>query len=553
MLVEWPPLIPARHRSDPQAKEFSVNLLYDNEFLYLAAEVSDTLLSRTEAFSDREDRLALRVSFLSAKPGAAHTRVPFDLSFYAGKPGESEGMVKHGNRQVPSSRIVEIPFDGGYRFEASVPWAYLTREGEPRAGILASVTYHDAETRSTTSTVTSGDAWTPTEPELAAWERLSPETRESARPEGTLVGDFAGTSDLEVAEIVARELWVVGHAFLGGTRYFSRTVSSRTALSAHKFTFLTKATIVIEETRESRNGDVVSLTLLDASSPAPRVLFQHAAQFGRCTNAIHLEADGLTVTGPSSRCDGPSDLGWVGTARVRVPYRWTGSEFVADPPARSDPTITPAHAQPPTKRAPEAPPPSAAKDDVVTRLLAAKQLPAGTKAEFRVSGNVAEGPQPETVLVIDGEMFVVGEHFLNGSGFLSIRPGGIGKTHIKNIALRRFNAAASALIAVTLVHELDEQAPRLALESLALYAVRSDRIERILWLETKRTQGDRVHEATVSFLADGVAATAASGSRWTKATYATGELASDLIAMPPPWEPGKRVVFTLNNGRFRKR
>ncbi len=334
MLGEWPPLITATHRSTGQAKETSVNLIYDNESLYVAAEIHDATLSRTPAFSDHEDRLSLSISFLSARPNARSTRperrVSFDLSFYAGKPGESEGMVKHMNRQVPGSKLVEVAFDGGYRFEASVPWSHLTRGGEPRAGILASVTYHDTETHSTTSTTSNpgkNDPWAPSEPELAAWERLSPETRDSARPEGALVGDFAASAELEVAEIVARELWIVGHAFLDGTRYFSRTVSGRTTLSAHKFTFLTKPTIVIEEAREMRSGNVTSRTLLDASGPVPRVLLQHAVQFGDCTNAINLEADKVTITGPSSRCDGPGDLGWISTAHAEVSYRWNGSEL----------------------------------------------------------------------------------------------------------------------------------------------------------------------------------------------------------------------------------
>jgi hypothetical protein len=555
MLGEWPPLVTAKHRSTEQAKEVSVNLLYDTESLYIAAEIHDTVLSRTETFSDREDRLTLRVSFLSAKPGAAEIRVPFDLSFYAGKPGESEGMVKHRNRQVPGSKIVEVAFDGGYRFEASVPWSYLTKGGEPRAGIFASATYHDAETHSTTSTVSppgSGDAWTPTEPELAAWERLSPETRSSARPEGTLVGDFSETPDLEVAEIVARELWIVGHAFLGGTRYFSRTVSARTTLSTHKFTFLTKPTIVIEEARETRGSNVTSLTLLDASGPAPRVLLQHAIQFGQCTNAIRLEADKVTVSGPSSRCDGPSDLRWISTARIQVPYRWTGTELVADPLPDSRPTLKRTPAERATRPVGEAPRESPTKVDLVARVLAAKNLPAGTKADFRVSGNVAEGPQPETVLVVDGEIVVVGEHFRGGAGFLSIRPGSIGKSRILDVAIKRFDGVPGALIAVIFVHTLDDLTPPVALESLALYAVRGDRIERVLWLETRRTQGEREHGVTVSLLKQGVTTTSNTARGWTKETYAPGELATDLIAMPPPGNPGKRTTFVLENGRFRK-
>ncbi len=558
MLAEWPPLVPAKYRSSDRAKEASVNLIYDNETLYVAAEIRDTTLTRSEAFTTREDYLSLSLQLHAGRPSArsaeGQKRTSFDLALFAGKPGESEGQVKHLNHQVPGSKIVEVAFDGGYRIEASIPWSYLTKNGEPRVGILASATYHDAETgTSSASALGRDDIWAPSEPELAAWERLSPETRDRAKPEGALALDLGGGPELEVAEIVAHELWIVGHAFLDGTRYFSRTMSGHVTLSAHKFSFLTKPTLVVEETRETRGGNVVSRTLIDASAPTPRVILQHAVQFGACSNDLRLESDKVTVTGPSVRCDGPGDLSWVSEANAKSVYRWNGSELSLETQLGATPKRKPSPAQPKIDLKPEKPFEPAPVEDAVALLLRAKNMPSTTRPEFRLSGDLAEGFENETVVVLEGEIIIVGEHFRDGSGFLSVRPGGIGKSKIKGVELRRFEGLPHAFIAVTLVHSLDEMTPPLVVESLAIYALRTNMIERVLWIETKRSQGERLHEASVSFSKQSVSLIAGTSRGWTKASFATGEVATDLIPLPPPWEPAKRVAFALDNGRFRRR
>ncbi len=561
MLGEWPALASAKHTSNPRAKETSVNFIYDNDALYVAAEIHDTTLTRTEAFAEREDHLRVSLQFLLPKSSSkvdGQKRTSFDISLFAGKPGESEGIVKHNNHQVPASKIVEVAFDGGYRIEASIPWSYLTKNGEARVGILASATYHDAETNSTSSTASSpvrDDPWAPSEPELAAWERLSPETRNSAKPEASLALDFGAGPEVEVAEIVARELWIVGHAFLDGTRYFSRTVSGRASLSTHKFTFLTKPTIVVEEARETRGGTVVSRTLVDASGPTPRVLLQHAVQYGNCSNDVRLEADKVTVIGPPQRCDGPGDLSWVSEASVKSIYRWNGGELEAEAKQGAMPKkIVPVSAKPTIDSKPDQPLEPATREDPVTLLLRAKNLPLTTKPEFRVSGNLAEGTETETIVVLDGEIVVMGEHFRGGTGFLSVRPGGIGKSRIKSVELTRFEGSPHAYIAVRLVHALDEMSPPLVIESVALYAVKTNMIERVLWVETKRSQGDRQHQVDVLFKKQGVWITSHGPARgWTKESFVTGEIATNLIPLLPPWEAAKAIVFELDNGRFRKK
>ena len=97
---------------------FKCALAYDSQYVYFASEVTGVSLRHLRRFVDDEDHASLVI--------AAPSSPPVELLFFAGKPGESVGVVRtqHG-RDVPGAKIVEAENDKGYTFEASIPWSAI--------------------------------------------------------------------------------------------------------------------------------------------------------------------------------------------------------------------------------------------------------------------------------------------------------------------------------------------------------------------------------------------------------------------------------------------
>ncbi|MGH7272681.1 MAG: hypothetical protein ACREJ3_19805, partial [Polyangiaceae bacterium] len=162
--VEWPPFAKANVVVQGTAAKIAmgVSLQYDDAKLYIGADITDP------SFAVGADHVSLVLAIPRLRGGYA-TR---EISFYAGKPGESEGSVRFGQgRSVPGARIVEAPSDGGYTIEATVPWSALPALRATRVGIHGVARYVDASGIIATGP---GDEqrprsmpWVPSEPELS--------------------------------------------------------------------------------------------------------------------------------------------------------------------------------------------------------------------------------------------------------------------------------------------------------------------------------------------------------------------------------------------------
>ena len=129
---EWPARTPASQAIQGDASNLSMTaaLQYDDAKIYVAGEISDA------SFKVGVDHASL----VLAIPGAGGALVPYEIAFYAGKPGESSGSVKFGagaqkGRDVPGAKIVEAPSKSGYTFEATVPWSTFPEARLVRVGM----------------------------------------------------------------------------------------------------------------------------------------------------------------------------------------------------------------------------------------------------------------------------------------------------------------------------------------------------------------------------------------------------------------------------------
>jgi len=102
VINEWPALTKALVVAKGATRAtLKLSLQYDETKLYVGADVTDA------SFQPGKDHVSL--VFAVPNPGGSYTS--YDLGFYAGKPGETEGTVRYGSRgNVGGARIVEAHF-----------------------------------------------------------------------------------------------------------------------------------------------------------------------------------------------------------------------------------------------------------------------------------------------------------------------------------------------------------------------------------------------------------------------------------------------------------
>ena len=143
-LTEWPALSAARVELRGKTPAvMDVALQYDNDNIYVAAEVTDSAVERTHDLSLREDHVEFVLAFPSGRSFAA-----YHLAMFAGKSGVTAGGVKlvRGNHAmaVAGSKLVEAETSGKTVFEAKIPWTTFAEAATLRLGLRANLAYHDA-------------------------------------------------------------------------------------------------------------------------------------------------------------------------------------------------------------------------------------------------------------------------------------------------------------------------------------------------------------------------------------------------------------------------
>jgi len=238
VLGEWP----ARTRADTfvvgaadPSFGFTMGVRYDATSIYVGGEVTTASFRRTARFADDEDHASLILAFGTGVASVA----AYEVSFFAGKPGESTGKVRFasgGQGAVPGARIVEAPMTGGYSFEAVIPWSAFPEARTVRVGLRGVGRYyeHSGTAGARIAATGPGDARhveglppLPTDPEQALDEGfLTEHGLRGQAPSVDLLADVSGDAMKERIQVWGNVLTVCGPGYQGGKGYFFRDLGA---------------------------------------------------------------------------------------------------------------------------------------------------------------------------------------------------------------------------------------------------------------------------------------------------------------------------------------
>ncbi len=299
VLGEWPASAKATVVKGSTKSALKIGLQYDASKIYVGADVTDA------SFAPGKDY----VSIVLAVPTPSGSYATYELSFYPGKPGETEGSVRYARRgAVPGAKIVEAPNAGGYTFEASLPWSAVPEARTTKVGIHGVAAYVDSDGTVATGP---GDAqhardmpWVPSESELSMIEQLlQPKGLTKRAPDVELVADLIGDGNHERVAVWEQYLTVCGASYLGGTGFFFRDLSGELVkLEVRDATGRGKGDLVVRRKQSVGDGTREYLEILSGASAAeePRVAFAHEISIRQSDkhvdNSVHIGRGAIDVS-----------------------------------------------------------------------------------------------------------------------------------------------------------------------------------------------------------------------------------------------------------------
>ncbi len=514
---EWT-LVPARTvvKGASDAITFKCGLAYDAQYVYFAGDVSGPKLRHLRRFTEDEDHATLIV----AAPGAAAV----EIAFYAGKPGETAGVVRSHGSDVPGAKIVEAESANGYTFEAQVPWNALAPP-TIRVGLRGVARFHDG-TRAIVATG-NGDASSPrdmpalpTESEEALIESfLVPKGMLATAPKFEILADIRGDTMKERIAVYDHYLTVVGPNYRDGKEFFFRDLGSDVEkLEAREITGRGKQDLVIR--RQFGGSDTRDwIEVWAFLSDEPTTVFSHeisvAVGANHVTNAVHLAQREIEVSydpavgfdATSYRQGRASDtepvlLPW-GAVKSQT-FRYDGTKFVkahevsqpSSVPTSTAPVVTTAVATATTTtRVEPATPQVRPSGDLSAQLLQRYRVDRGVHADvhprFDVQVHVDGDARPERVLLLGRDLLVFGPGFKGGLSYAYITLSQFADAaDIEDITARDVTGDGAADIVVRGVRHVAAQgAGTIDMQVMVFYQLKSESITRIFGIETGRAQG----------------------------------------------------------------
>jgi len=594
VLQEWPPRFQLKQAVKGQTSAtVSVALQYDDTKIWVAGEINDSdKLVRTAQFGEAEDHVSLVLAF----PTASGTAAVYDVGFYIGVPGQSAGSVRVRGRGVADSKIVESPTQGGFSFEAVLPWSAFPEGRATRVGLRGVARYVKASAPGSVSAILAsapGDASSassmpplPTEPEQALIEQLLiPNKLLDTAPKVDRIADVAGDGLKERVAVIGKYLVVLGPGYLGGSTFFYKDLGGELAgLELRDATARGKADILLR--RRIADGATTReyFEVLSAMSATaePTTTFAHeiAVMSGanKITNSVHVGAREIEVSiEPPAGWDATSYRENVATGIEPVLLPWGGiksqtfkfdgtkfakSKEVNQTPAGPTPTgpnpaPTPMPKDPPT-------PPVKPAGDLAKQVFEQYKKDRGVgpdvqpKADLQV--NVHGDARPERVVLIGHDIVVFGPGFKGGTSYAYVT--------VNDMELREMNArdltgsGTADLVVRAGAKKTDSQSSDpVEFDLLLLYQVRSDSIVRTLAIETGREQAGKRIQGLVQFIPAGagkgfdVDAQPGRATGWTQANYPWRQEQPGSGPIEPillPWGGIARVKYSWNGSQFVK-
>jgi len=579
MLREWPRAIVKLNekisgkpsRSDPRV---SAVLGYDDKNLYVAMKVYDEKLVRTRGYGKREDHAVVIVAFPS-KGGSYSTS---QVLLYPGLPGKIGGVVKtSGGGKVRGAKIVEAPMDGGYTFEAQIPWATFRPARRWRVGLRGALQFVDVDEPGKVQAIigTSSSSGGSSLPRLLlqAERGLEEDIRHNdlGKPDKVLFGDVAGDALIERVAIYKNYLTIVGPGYMKGKQFFYGELgvpdySRITRFELRDVDGNGKDEIVIQKRlggtdtyrevlivqRIPKSGAPEPIFLHDVAIVTPEGTVRNKVQFskGRRGQAITISqdeadwADKAPFMGAKQE-DIPSTLLPWETIGSRT-FEWDGSNFVQSREKKSQPK-KPRKSDKPKREGPPAPPPPRPPNpeellEKVYTLYRKDRKMKKAEPRFDFVTDVAADEQMERVIVHERDLVVWGPGFMDGATYTYTTMGFASPEDILHVTARDLTGDGKAeIMARGVLHaEASEELGGATVDRHAVfvYKVVGNRMQRVLAAETGRALGNNRVLGVMTFRGSTIELRPGLAVGWTKRTYPfpeDTEPGGGLEPLPLPW------------------
>jgi hypothetical protein len=536
VLGEWPARIAAKQvvRGSGEGTAFAAALQYDDAKLYVAGEVTESSFVRTHQFKDEEDHASLVLAFPSGGSFAV-----YEVGLFAGVPGESAGEVRWlgaGRGEVPGAKIVESPINGGYAFEAQIPWSAFPEARTVRVGLRGVARYYDAQNGQMRTILATGPGdtqtpaglpWLPTEPEQTVIETLLIPKQLSQTPRAEVICDVAGDAMKERVAVYDRFFTISGPGFRGGKEFFYRDLAAELVkLEARDLLGRGKDDLLLRRRFAAPGGsrewfEIWSL----AKSDEPATLFAHEIAVSgsngkHLANAVHVGGREIDVSTeqaagwdagsykePVATDIEPILLPW-GSVKSQT-YRFDGTKFAkvhetAQAPSAAAPrTASREEARPIDPPTPEVKKGGDLGKQLLEQYKRDKGLPADTKPRFDLAVHVDGDPRPERVILMGRDLVIFGPGFRGGTQYATLTLQQFADAaDIKDVTARDLTGDGGADIVVRGARHVAPAGggETLDLDAMFVYEVKGAQITRIFAIETGREQGPKRIQGLVQFV-----------------------------------------------------
>ncbi len=599
VLQEWPARMPLKQViKGTTSVSASIVVQYDDSKIWIAGEIGDSdKLVRTAQFGDAEDHMSLVLAF----PTASGAPSAYEIGFYIGVPGQSAGSVRYrsGGRSgaaVPESKIVEAPVQGGWSFEAVLPWSAFPEGRLVRVGLRGAARYTKASAPGTIAGIlatASGDASSPaslpplpTEAEQALIEQLlGPKHLVDQPPKLDRIADVAGDGMKERVAVFGKYLVVCGPGYLGGNKFFFKDfgTSELAGLELRDVTGRGKADMILR--RRFTDGGTTRewfevLSALSATTE-PVTTFAHeiAVSNGnsKIVNSVHAGGREIEVAiEPAVGWDASSYRENIATDVEPVLFPWgatksqkfkfDGSKFTKASEVSQTPTgvTTAPGATPPSIRPKEPPTPPVKRDagDLAQQLFDLYKKDRGVGADVKPKAdlqvNVHGDGRPERVVLIGHDIVVFGPGFKGGTSYAYLT---VADMELREMNARDLTGAGTADLVIRAGSKKTDSSSSdpVEFDLLLLYQVRADSIVRTFAIETGREQAGKRIQGLVQFIPGGkgfdVDAQPGRATGWTQQSYPWRQEAPGSGSIEPlllPWGGIARVRYSWNGTAFAK-
>ena len=599
VLKEWPARVAAKHSLSGKTDGLglAVAVQSDDAKLYVGAEVTDPSLARTSRHGEGDDHVSLTLAFPAGRGGLK----AYEIGFFAGKPGESSGVVRwlsgpSKGQDIAGAKIVESDVKGGFVFEAAVPWSTFAEARTMRVGLRAAFRYHDGDGTSVHGVFGTGPGSVeqpgdlpalPTTAERAVVDSLlGPKNLSATAPRIDVFADVSGDERKERISVFGKFFTICGPGYRGGKQFFWREVAGELAsFETRELTGRGKDDMIVRR-RVTTAGIVHEMlevwTVATAGDEPVTVFTQEIAIVDpsskrRIANAIRVSAKEIEVSiEPAVGWDATTFrettageegilLPW-GTVRSRT-FRLEKGKFakaseVAQAGSAGSSTGTGTATGGGTR---DLPTPAVVKSSDLSRqvmdlYLRDQSVPAGTKPRFDIEVHVDGDARPERVALIGRDIVVLGPGFKGGNGYARISLSQFADDKdVSEMTARDVNGDGAAELVVRGVRHVTTPAGEsVSVECLFIYQLKSGNIARVFAVETGRELAGKRIQGLVQFVpAKGgkgfdVDVRPGASRGWTEKTYPwpQDKPGGSVEPLLLPWGGLPSLRYTWNGTQF---